>query len=155
MNWEEVKKSVYYLDGSLRDIYVQNASENDWVTWMNFVNKNYQISMHVFETDERHNKINIEMILDYWKGKLDNCSTATIYLDDIKVNTHFFSNLEIENDITPTEVNSFEDHKKLLKYLIEVSKLLTKTIILTAENSTETILLQVDGDEITFPRNKI
>ena len=155
MNWKEIQESVYYLDGSLRDIYVQNVTKDDWLTWINFVNKNYQLSMKVHETDEIYNKINNELILDYWHGKYENCSTASIFLDGIKINTHFFSSLEIENDITPLEINSIEDHQKLLNYLIDISKILKKTIILTAENSPEIILIQVNGDKISYPRNKM
>jgi hypothetical protein len=57
MEWKELKEKVYYLDGSLRDIYIHNTTKEDWKIWADFVNEHYRISHHFFETDTDENKI--------------------------------------------------------------------------------------------------
>jgi hypothetical protein len=53
---------------------------------------------------------------------------------------------EIENDITPKEVNSLDDHNKLLEYMKGLSKVLNKQVILTPENQPNFILISVDNN---------
>jgi hypothetical protein len=78
----------------------------------------------------------------------ENCSTATVYIDNIQVNAHFFTDEEIENDITPNEINSMDDHNKLMDYMTRLSKVLNKTVVLTPENKSDFVLISVDKDEI-------
>jgi hypothetical protein len=42
-SWEKIKENIYFLDGSLRDIYKNETTENDWKKWIDYVNKNYKI----------------------------------------------------------------------------------------------------------------
>lgn len=51
---------------------------------------------------------------DYLHAKHDLCSTASIFIGKIQIINHFFAENEIENDLSPNEINSFEDHKKIL-----------------------------------------
>ncbi|RKG36603.1 hypothetical protein, partial [Acinetobacter rongchengensis] len=67
-------------------------------------------------------------------------------VDDIQINNHFFTDTRIENDISPTEINSIQDHEKIISYMTNISKALNKTIILTPENEPETILIKVIND---------
>ena len=56
----------------------------------------------------------------------------------------------MENDIDPREFNSIEDHDKLIKYMIDISILLDKIVILTPENERETVLLKVNKNDVVF-----
>lgn len=68
------------------------------------------------------------------------------FIDEIQINNHFFIENEIENDISPKEINSIQDHEKIINYMINISSLLNKPIILTPENEQETILIKVTGN---------
>ena len=41
-----------------------------------------------------------------------------------------------------------EDHQKLIKYLKEISNNLGKPVILTPENMSDVILIEVNGDQV-------
>ncbi len=75
---------------------------------------------------------------------------ATIKIDNIIVKCYFFLDTEIENDITPREIKSLDDHDKLLKYMLDVSSILGKRIVLTPENYSEdeTELIAIDKGEV-------
>ena len=148
MNWQALKDKIYYCNGSLLDIYVHNTTKEDWQIWADFVNQNYKTSFHIYDTDAREDKVDLNKILDYWNGKHDNCSTATVFLDDIQLNAHFFTDEEIENDISPNEFNSMADHDKLIEYMVGLSKLLDKRVILTPENNKEIVFVTVDKDKV-------
>ena len=148
MEWQDLKKNVYYLDGSLRDIYINNVTNIDWQVWTDFVNKNYKTSFHVYEKSITTDKIDFSVVLDYWKGNKDSSCMATVFVDDIIIKAYFFDSEQIENDLTPTEINSIDDHDKLLNYLTKLSKVLNKQVILTPENEVENILVAIDKDEV-------
>jgi hypothetical protein len=143
MNWIDLKNNIYYCDGSLRDIYILDINKSDWKKWVDYVNNNYKVIWFNGLLSKDENQINFSVIDDYWEGKHDLCSTAKICINDFQINTHFFDDSEIENDIDPREFNSIDDHNKLIKYLIDLSTLLDKEIILTPENEQETVLLRI------------
>ncbi len=119
MNWQTLKDKIYYLDGSLRDIYILDTTKDDWKNWTDFVNKNYKTSFHIYETETTKDKIDFSIILEYWMGKKDSSAMATVYVDNIVIKAYFFDDQEIENDITPTEFNSIDDHKRLMKFMTD------------------------------------
>jgi hypothetical protein len=153
MNWEDIKEKIYYLDGSLRDIYVQDVTKADWKNWTDFVNTNYKTSFYTYETEIKKENIDLNKILEYWNGQIDNCATATVFTGNIKINAHFFTDLEIENDITPKEIISIDDHNILLEYMIGVSNELDKKVILTPENMPDVILISVMRNEVIINLN--
>lgn len=148
MDWQELKDKIYYGDGSLRDIYIHNTTKKDWQLWADFVNTTYKTSFHIYETEVRENKVDLSKIFDYWNGVHEYCSTATVYVDNIQVNAHFFTEEEIENDIAPSQINSIADHNKLLDYMKNLSKILNKPVTLTPENQANFVLIFVDIDDI-------
>ncbi|MCB9251298.1 MAG: hypothetical protein H6605_02430 [Flavobacteriales bacterium] len=148
MNWQQLKDKVYYCDGSLRDIYVHNTTKADWQIWAEYVNQNYKTTFHIYDTDVRVGKVDLKIVLDYWTGKLDNCSTATVLLDDIQLNTHFFSENEIENDIAPQDINTIADHYKVIKYMVGLSNALNKRVTLTPENTPDIVHISVLKEKV-------
>ncbi|GAB2842799.1 hypothetical protein [Ferruginibacter profundus] len=148
MDWQILKDKIYNRDGSYRDIYVHNTTKEDWQIWADFVNKNYKTSFHIYDTEVKKDKVDLTKIFDYWNGTQENCSSATVFIDNIQVNAHFFIAEEIENDITPNEINSMDDHNNLMNYMINLSKVLNKTVVLTPENEADLVLISVDKDEI-------
>lgn len=148
MNWTELKSNIYYWDGSWRDIYILHTNKQDWEKWVNYVNENYRIDSYNGKEDKKENAINFSVIKEKWNGSSDFLSTAKVFIDRIQINSHFFIDTEIENDIDPREFNSLEDHNRLIKYMTDLSILLDKEVILTPENEQETILIKVGNKSI-------
>ena len=154
MNWTELKEKIYYCDGSLRDIYVLHTNLEDNKKWTNLANELYTVKWFNGLTQTSEQKINLEVIEEYLKGQHDLCSSVSIYIDKIQINNHFFTDNEIENDISPEDINSIEDHEKIIEYMTDISILLDKPVILTPENEQETILICVTKNEIEYlPKN--
>ena len=148
MNWKEIKNKIYYWDGSWRDIYIHETNHQDWGKWIDFVNSNFKIDWYNGKTESDDNKIDFEVIQEYWNGKHDYCSTAKVYIDKIQINAHFFDDTEIENDIDPREFNSIDDHNRLIDFMTKLSKSLNKSVYLTPENCPEIRLIKVNGDSV-------
>lgn len=148
MNWQDIKDNIYFLDGSFRDIYILNTTKEDWRIWVDFVNSHYKTSFFIHETQTREDKIDMNKVLDYWNGNIDNCSVASVFLDNIVVNAHFFEDDQIENDITATEFNTIEDHNRLIQYMTGLSNALQKPVILTPENDSEIVLISVENNTV-------
>jgi hypothetical protein len=87
-------------------------------------------------------------VIEYWERKTDFPNGTTIKLGSILVKCHFFVIQEIENDIDPKEIETIEDHYNLVSYLINISKLLNKSVILTAENQRDLVYISVDKDSV-------
>jgi hypothetical protein len=148
MDWQYLKSKVYFLDGSLRDIYVHNTTKSDWQLWADFVNANYETSFYIYENEVEEKTIALSKIFDYWDGLREYLSTATVYLDHIQINVHFFVGEEIENDISPKEIHSIDDHNRLINYMTRLSKVLDKVVVLTPENQANFVLISVDKDVV-------
>src|SRR6188768_547113 len=115
MDWDILKEEIYYSDGSCRDIYVNDTTPDDWKKWTRFVNENYKVEFYNGQTQQTENKIDFNLILDFWEHKTEFVNCSTINLENIKVNCHFFNTHEIENDIDPGMVETINDHDKIIK----------------------------------------
>jgi hypothetical protein len=40
---KELRTGVYEIDGTWRDIYVLDTTQDDWRSWMTFVNQHYRV----------------------------------------------------------------------------------------------------------------
>jgi len=153
MNWTELKDKIYFLDGSWLDIYVLNANKSDWKKWVNYVNQNYLVDWFNPITSRNENKIEFNVIEEYWDSNNGLGSTATVLVNKIQINAHFFVDSEIENDIDPREFNSIDDHNTLIKYMTDLSMLLDKEVILTPENCHEITLIKVFKSNIELSKD--
>jgi hypothetical protein len=152
MDWETLRKKIYYIDGSLRDIYVKNTNIEDWEKWIDLINTGYKVAFYNAQSGKIESQIDKSIVFDYWNEKTDLLSNVTIQLEGILVKCYFFGGDEIENDITPLEINSVEDHNRLVNYLKDVSICLGKEVILTPENYSDydRKLIIVNSNEIEF-----
>ncbi len=154
MNWKKLKEKIYFEDGSLRDIYIHDFNKEEWLQWIDYVNSNYRLQWFNTEKDVSEDKIDPDVITGFFDGSHDLCQTTSIFIKDVCINAHFFSEEEFENDIDPREFNSIEDHNLLMKYLIELSKMFNKEVLLTVENydpnNPKEIILKVNGDTTTY-----
>ncbi|MEI9943768.1 MAG: hypothetical protein WDN26_06050 [Chitinophagaceae bacterium] len=147
-DWYKIKEAIYYSDGSWRDIYVLDTTQDDWSKWVDLLNQKYSIEFYNGQTQQTEPSINKQVVFGHWERKTDFLNGATIKLENIAVKCHFFTTQEIENDIDPREIETIEDHYRIVNYLIDISKLLNKTVILTAENQRDLIYITVDRDNV-------
>lgn len=157
VTWEELKKYVYDVDGSWRDIYVLDATREDWKKWVDFVNANYRV-MFNDQIEEHRDQIDFATVLNLWnsRGEASMLSSA-VFVGKTIVKCHFFVDSEIENDIDPSEVESYAAHLQLMNYMTRISQALGKEIVLTSENDSPsqnrgnwvwTPLISVNGHQI-------
>src|ERR1700761_9336950 len=101
MNWKQLRDEIYYLDGSLRDIYVHNTTKSDWVKWSAYINENYKVVFFFFDEDgeeQSSNKIDIEKAFNFWNENDEEYPChVSIFLGDIVIKAYFFGQEEIEN----------------------------------------------------------
>jgi len=131
---------IFKIDGSLRDLYVQDTSIEDWEILIDYLNIKYELS---YNQNER--KIDKKYALEYLKdesGEMESKS-LTIHLQGITLNCHFFLIDQIEFDLYPPEIKTSGDINNVIAFMEDVSLLLKKSMTLTGEN------------EITFPLIKV
>lgn len=148
--WHELKEKIYFEDGSLRDIYAFDINLRDWEKWVAFVNQNYQVEFLDKETEQTKSAIDFSAVKRFWSGESEFVKRATIKIDEININCHFFVQDEFENDIFPKEINSLDSHKKLVDYLSKVSRIFNRKILLTEENSPQFALLEILDTKISM-----
>ena len=151
MDWNKLRSGIYHVDGSWRDVYVLNATRDDWQRWIAHVNTTYKVSFIAenYEAGEATDKINAGFIDDRWDEE-HYTACASVFLNEVQVNCHFFMDNEIENDIDPKQVKSLDDHLMIMSYMKAISTLLGKEVILTKENCEDAIWIRVNGDAIQF-----
>ena len=139
-NWNSIKNE-FDSDGSLRDIYVYDASPS---LWNELITK---ISNSKYKLEFTHGDQPLELPTTYAEIKLlqeDEPTTLFIWLaDEIQANCHFFIDDEIEIDISPYDINSENDYLKVVDFLKWLSKSLTCNVALTHEGSPEMEILRV------------
>lgn len=134
MEWSKLKETVYHFEGSMLDLYVLDTTRSDWQKWIDYVNEKYAVRFMAGDDKIIKDQIGYDSVLDYWNGSTDYLRGVTFIVRGIDINCHFFTDLEIENDIDPRKIKGFEDHFALMDYMLAVSTLLNKPMILTPEN---------------------
>jgi hypothetical protein len=153
MEWEQLQKTLYRRDGALRDIYVRDISRAEWATWIALVNRDYLVRWTVEEYNEEKpaSCIDTDFIARWWDNGERTSAQATVFLDQLHVMCYFFTETEIENDICPSEIQSLEDHERLMQYLVAVSLALGKEVILTEEAIHDPqVFVRVNGKNIHY-----
>lgn len=147
-SWHELKEKIYFEDGSWRDIYAFDINSEDWKKWCDFVNENYDVEFFSAETNQKSDSIDFSIVEKFWSRESKFLNSATVKIGEINIKCHFFGQDEFENDISPKEINSLENHLKLVKYLKEVSRIFNKRVFLTEENVSRIVLLEIFGSEV-------
>ena len=140
-NWEDIKW-IFEPDGALRDIYVQEVSIDEWKIVIKLLNENYKVKYG--DTNQISEQYTIDYLIDQ-TGKIESKSAA-IYLNDIRLNCHFFLEDQIEFDIDPKEVNTIKDFELIEIFMLEISKSTDKQITLTGENNPKFPLIKIDSN---------
>ena len=140
-NWEDIKW-IFEVDGSLRDIYVQDVSIEDWEKLIDFLNENYPLKYHPGEENQIENDYIIRKLTDE-SGEME-LKSVSIDLGEIDANCYFFLSDQIEFDIDPKEIKSINDFEKIERFMKSISKILKNQVTLTGENNIKFPLIKID-----------
>ena len=143
-NWESVRQE-FTVDGSLRDIYIQDI---DIPVWNNFI---LMISTSKYRFEFWHGSLKRNLPSKFCKIKeLQQVDPTSLHLfieNNIQLNCHFFFEHEIELDISAYDIQSLQDYEILINFLIWISDTLGKNVILTQENTSNEVILEVEFKE--------
>jgi len=144
-NWENINW-IFKPDGSLRDIYVQDTSLNDWGNLIDLLNSEYNLN---YFSENKIDKDKVYKYLEDETGEVE-FSTVSIELEKLKINCHFFMIEQIEFDVEPSEIKTQSDFEKILSFMTKVSSALKKQITLTGENDATFPLIKINVEENVF-----
>ncbi len=141
--WTQLKEE-FEVDGSLRDVYIEDINLAKWDQFLDF------IKLSKYEVEFRHGG-NLQSLPDTFSS-IKNLQDAEPTILSIKLNAnfclncHFFMETEIELDLSPRDVSSEADFEVLLEFLDKLSSSLGCRVVLTPEDTPEQAILSY-GDE--------
>ncbi|XRG80772.1 hypothetical protein V5E38_10910 [Rossellomorea sp. GAMAL-10_SWC] len=144
----EVLDNVFFGDGSLRDIYILDANINDWqklIDWLCL--SDWAIEFYIDGQKNTNKIINVSKIFEEKKNK---SVLMSIDINSVLVNCHFFVEDEIEFDINPKEIIGLNEASYVFEFMIKLSNIIGKEIILTEENLPENPLVTVKTNGTLF-----
>lgn len=148
-------EKAFYIDGSLRDIYVLGTDEQDWQKLLSFL-RSGPYALEFFVGDQLTPlPENIEAIFALQDIHMP-CPYLHIDKEHLNLNCFFFAHEEIELDLDPQDFQGDIAHQqiaRLLDFLHAVGQLLNKTVVLTPENDSSSPLFRYDpqtGEEKWF-----
>jgi hypothetical protein len=136
MTWDRYKKA-FEPDGSLRDIYIADATTGDWNLTLRFLRSRYTVS---FEQNGSESKVpdSVHGLFTTASAESDPVfSLLRIDVEGIAVNMHFFAEEVIEFDLDPDDINSAGRLASLFAFMSSLAAELSKEIILTPESCSE------------------
>ncbi|HKO41927.1 MAG TPA: hypothetical protein VJU84_01450 [Pyrinomonadaceae bacterium] len=140
-NDADILRDVFYRDGSLRDIYVLETTNDDWQKLLTFLNSGkYKVAYELDSTEK-------PLPSDF--SEIQKCmgevrQLLSIYIEGVRLNCHFFCTDEIELDLAPNEVDTEETAEAIFRFMAEIGRLLEKEVILTPENGQEYVIVRYD-----------
>ncbi len=137
-NYDDVKKKVFYWDGSWRDIYVLHTDIQDWEKLYSFFVADYRT---IFSIDSEVVEVLPQTVKEIFDLNETSAPVLGVLVGDIHLCIHFFSEREFEADIDPRQVKNENDVTKLLNFIRKIGILLHKDVILTGENTKAELLL--------------
>jgi hypothetical protein len=144
-NWKDISW-IFKSDETLRDIYIQDTSLNDWGKLIDLLNAEYKLKWF------SENKIEKNKVYTYLQdetGEVES-STVSIQIENIKINCHFFLIEQIEFDIAPSEIKTEYDCEIIIAFMKNVSSTLKKQITLTGENDANFPIIKINVIENVF-----
>lgn len=137
-SWAECQRD-FHPDGSLRDIYVEEASRVDWKRFVDWLRSStYRLSFrHAGNPMPMPTSAREIFVLSRAAA-----STLTIQTGPLSINCHFFSDDEIEMDLDPKELMDDRSFALLLEFIRGLGDTLGRDAIVTHENWKEAVLLR-------------
>ncbi|HEY2915163.1 MAG TPA: hypothetical protein VGK21_17495 [Candidatus Angelobacter sp.] len=116
--------------GALLDIYVLEITPIHWQVLLDFLSAKYEL---VYLEDGVE-----ETLPDFatiWKRHNEKAVTLKVVLPGFTVNSHFFLEHDIELDLLPEDIDSFEKAKAVFELIRGIARQLHKEVLLVGETS--------------------
>lgn len=145
--WDQIKES-FSADGSLRDLYFFASNIENWKLFLEAVPKSG------FSYSFRKNgnpcgfPLNIKSI---FYEKENSSLMLTLEKEGVGFNCHFFTEEEIELDISPKEVNGQNSLNIVLDFMSYFSKSIGLPCVLTYENMPEHAIIECSNEIGSVP----
>ncbi len=139
MKWQDCAKA-FNVDGSLRDIYVQDTTVVDWEVFLGAVST---MTTNLF-VDGEPLPLPTE-VKEIYRDNEKKSFLLEIHLGQVTVNCHFFTKDEIELDIDPAQVTTQTELDSIVAFLAVVGRALGKDVMLTDENLPSSIWFTFDA----------
>jgi hypothetical protein len=136
-------EGLWEVDGSLRDLYVFDTSEEVWQRFLEFATE-YPITYR-YGGEQKALPQAGEIFGDRENGHL-----LAIQVGAVTANCHFFVESEIELDLDPKEITDEARHNQVLDFVENLARSIGKTVHLTPENSEETPFLSYEPNTTSW-----
>ena len=132
--------------GSFRDVYVMNASLNDWQKLVDFLRAGLYRTEFFFG-DQKQEKLP-ERAIDLFNDSERTSCLIKVHIGDLALHCHCFSKDEIEFDLVPEKVTNQAIANSVFLFMEKLSKYLGMPVRLTPENSRDIILVEYNSDGV-------
>lgn len=134
-------KEAFYIDGSLRDVYVLRTNEQDWQTFLTFLRtSSYPVELIIAGKQQPiPDRIEEIFALVHKHGGM-----LRIDEEHLALHCYFYTYEEIECDLDPRNINNEQQLSRLLDFIHRIGLLLNKPIVLTPENASWAPLFRFD-----------
>lgn len=132
---------AFYVDGSLRDIYVLGATQEDWQKLLMFLHTGLYTVTFIVAGEPQPLPTRIEEVFSLihsYGGML------RIDEDHLALYCYCYTYDEIEFDLDPRTITSEEQISRLLDFIRAIGTLLNKPAILSPENASWVALFRFD-----------
>lgn len=137
----EIAQGVFYIDGSLRDIYIFDTNEQDWQKLLAFLRTSAYSTEFLLAGEQQPLPERIEEVF-----ALVHMYGGVLRIDEehLALHCYFYRVKEIEFDLDPRAINSEQQISRLLDFIRTVGRLLNKAVVLTPENASWVTLFRFD-----------
>ena len=136
-----IYRDIFYLDGSLRDVYIRETSEQDWQTMLDFL-RTSSYSLECIVGGERQPLP--DHVANLFRLDAEVGITLCVDREHLALNCHCFTREEIEFDLDPNDFQNDQQISLLLDLILAIGRLLYKTVDLTPENAAGIPLFRFD-----------
>ena len=129
---------AFYVDGSLRDLYVLNTTLEHWQRMLDYVRGAGLVAG--FERGTRTAQLP-QRISDIFAEKDDPDHESLLLrlnVGGLWVNCHFFQDDEIEFDLDPREVTDEQRYEALMGFMVDLGRATGRRVVMTPESSSGT-----------------
>jgi hypothetical protein len=137
MDWNQVAAD-FERDGATRDIYVLDATTDDWNRVVEALRKRRPPPAFFVDGEPAALPARVEDIMAI---RPDASPFMRIDLEGLSLNCHFFDDEEIEFDLDPTDIDGPERLTALVGFMTVLADATGKPALLTHENLREAVIV--------------
>lgn len=146
MDWKAYQ-GEFIADGNLRDIIVNNVTQENWQKILNFLVKT-EVTLHFFI--DGVSSVLPPQIEDVFQKDKHQYSLSLIF-DDVTLNCNFDRHEDIVLSFDPGQIINEAKAKLLFRIMSTFGRRLNKVVVLTVENREEQPIFQYEpGQGLTY-----